>query len=246
MPPFHHHVRGQRDGITPLFLPAGAVGSALALRHVAVCVAQRSRRRHPEVTPTSPTTPQAPSCPEALSWPHAQAPMRGLCAGSRVSPSGPLRTTTPHGPHTRTAAPGGHLAAFLPASGLCVSGPGGVGQYQCQRPSQRRPLATAALHQLRWLFPRDPRHALAWQARGAREAGVGGGRAGGGLPTICQSEFVTLFTPAALPAHDASGLHHSTYDDAAWPPGYGGVGCQYGVRPGHAAVPSPATPHTRR
>src|SRR6266851_9327897 len=55
------------------------------------------------------------------------------------------------------------------------------GTYQCQRASQRRPLAPAALHQLRWLFPRDPRHALAWQARGAREAGVGGGRAGGGL-----------------------------------------------------------------
>src|SRR5215831_20949553 len=67
-----------------------------------------------------------------------------------------------------------------------------------------------------------------------------------GLPTICQPEFVTLFTPAALPVHDASGWHHSTYDDAAWPPGYGGVGRQYGVRPGHAAVPSPATPHTRR
>ena len=40
MPPFHHHIRGQRDGITPLFLPAGAVGSALALLHVALCVAQ--------------------------------------------------------------------------------------------------------------------------------------------------------------------------------------------------------------
>src|SRR5713101_4057043 len=92
MPLFHHHVRGQRDGITPLFLPAGAVGSALALLHVALCLAQRSRRRHPEVTPASPTTPQAPSCPEALSWPHAQAPLRGLCAGSRVSPSGPLET----------------------------------------------------------------------------------------------------------------------------------------------------------
>ena len=40
MPPFHHHIRGQRDGITPLALPAGAVGSALALLHVAFCVAQ--------------------------------------------------------------------------------------------------------------------------------------------------------------------------------------------------------------
>src|SRR5712691_9204514 len=60
MPPFHHHGRGQRDGITPLFLPAGAVGSTLALLHVALCVAQRARRRPPEAPPASPTTPQAP------------------------------------------------------------------------------------------------------------------------------------------------------------------------------------------
>jgi len=40
MLPFHHHERGQRDGITPLFLPVGAVGSALAVLHVACCLAQ--------------------------------------------------------------------------------------------------------------------------------------------------------------------------------------------------------------
>src|SRR5215813_5169198 len=66
-----------------------------------------------------------------------------------------------------------------------------------------------------------------------------------GLPTICQAKFVTFFTPSALWAHNESGLHHSTYDDVAWPSGYAGVGRQYCVRPGHAAVPSPVTPHTR-
>src|SRR4029453_10552370 len=66
-----------------------------------------------------------------------------------------------------------------------------------------------------------------------------------GLPTICQSEFVTFFTPSARPAHNEFGWHHSVYDDAAWPSGYAGVGRQYCVRPGHAAAPSPATPHTR-
>ena len=40
MPPFHHHERGQRNGIPPLFLPVGAVGSALAVLHVACCLAQ--------------------------------------------------------------------------------------------------------------------------------------------------------------------------------------------------------------
>ena len=66
-----------------------------------------------------------------------------------------------------------------------------------------------------------------------------------GLPTICQAEFVTFFAPSTRPAHNEFGWHHSPYDDAAWPSGYAGVGRQYGVRPGHAAAPSPATPHTR-
>ena len=65
-----------------------------------------------------------------------------------------------------------------------------------------------------------------------------------GLPTICQAEFVTFFAPSALRAHNESGWHHNTYDDAAWPSGYAGVGRQYCVRPGHAAVPSPVTPYT--
>src|SRR5215510_8078346 len=68
---------------------------------------------------------------------------------------------------------------------------------------------------------------------------------GQGLSTICQPQFITLFPPSARPAHDESGSHHSTSDDAAWPRGYAAVGCQYCVRPAHDAAPSPATPHTR-
>src|SRR5437870_13207340 len=70
MPPFHHHGRGQRDGIPPLFLPVGAVGSALAVLHVAGCLAQSSRRRRPAATRAHTTIPQAPLGPEALSWPY--------------------------------------------------------------------------------------------------------------------------------------------------------------------------------
>ena len=47
-----------------------------------------------------------------------------------------------------------------------------------------------------------------------------------GLPPICQAEFVTFFAPSALPAHNESSWHHSTYDDAAWPSGYAEVGRQ--------------------
>ena len=57
---------------------------------------------------------------------------------------------------------------------------------------------------------------------------------------ICQ-----IFTLSTRPAHDESGWHHSTCDDATWPSGYAEVDRQYCVRPGHAAVPSPATPHIR-
>src|SRR4030095_6177114 len=39
-----------------------------------------------------------------------------------------------------------------------------------------------------------------------------------------------IFTPSARPAHDESGSHHSTYDDAAWPSGYAAVGRPYCLR----------------
>src|SRR3989454_5629055 len=128
MPPFHYHGRGQRDGIPPLFLPVGAVGSALAVLPVACCLAQSSRRRRPEATRAHTTIPQAPSGPEALSWPHPQAPLRGLCAGSCAASTGALRPTTPHRLHAWPPAPGGHVVAFLPVSNLCVSGLGGARQ----------------------------------------------------------------------------------------------------------------------
>src|SRR5262249_10099484 len=54
-----------------------------------------------------------------------------------------------------------------------------------------------------------------------------------------------IFTPSARPAHDEAGWHHSMCDDATWPSGYAAVDRQCCVRPGHAAVPSPATPHRR-
>jgi transposase-like protein len=40
---------------------------------------------------------------------------------------------------------------------------------------------------------------------------------GEGLSTICQLQFIKFFPPSARPAHDESGSHHSTSDDAAWP-----------------------------
>src|SRR4029434_1443727 len=65
--------------------------------------------------------------------------------------------------------------------------------------------------------------------------GLGNLRANG-LPTICQPECVTFFAPSALPAHNASGWHHSTYDDAAWPSEYAAVYPQRCVRLAHVVV----------
>src|SRR5882724_8821318 len=56
-------------------------------------------------------------------------PFPGL---TRTPPCAACEQAHEHGPHARTAAPSGHLAAFLPASGLCISGLGGMGQSQCQ------------------------------------------------------------------------------------------------------------------
>src|SRR3989454_7422096 len=173
MPPFHHHGRGQRDGIPPLFLPVGAVGSALAVLHVACCLAQSSRRRRPEATRAPTPIPQAPSGPEALSWPYPHAPLRGLCAGSCAAPTGALRPTTPPRLHAGPPAPGGHVVAFLPAAPLCLSGLGGAGQSPCQWASQRWTMAPAAWHGRWWLFPRDPRDAVAWQACRVLRTGCG-------------------------------------------------------------------------
>src|SRR5712691_360992 len=113
-----------------------------------------------------PTTPEPPG-------PRARIPAARLPA-------------TPYRAHAGTAAPGGDLFPLLPRCPLRLSGLGRAGQSQCQWASQRWPVAPAVLHGLWGLFPRDPRHAVAWQARGAREAGVGGGRTGGGLGHPCR------------------------------------------------------------
>src|SRR2546425_11567954 len=165
MPPFHHHGRGQRDGIPPLFLPVGAVGSALAVLHVACCLAQSSRRRRPEATRAPTPIPQAPSGPEALSWPYPHAPLRGLCAGSCAAPTGALRPTTPHRLPARTPPCRGHFAPFLSPSHMVVSGVDGPWPHPSQRPSKWRSLASAVLSHVSRLLSGDPGHAHAWAAR---------------------------------------------------------------------------------
>src|SRR4030095_13170221 len=96
-------------------------------------------------------------------------------------PPPPAVPAPPYCAHARTAAPGGHLAAFLPQCHLRLSGLGGLGQLVRQRASEWWPLAAMLLHGLRGLFSGDARHASPWQARRARPASVGRGRVGGRL-----------------------------------------------------------------
>src|SRR6266851_3602621 len=114
-------VRGLCHGITPLFLPADVPGTPLALHHAAFCLAKRVSRRGSEAIPASAATAPALSRPEAVSWSHPQAPLCRLCAGPRIRPPTARLPATPHRVHAGTAAPSGHLAAFLPASHLCLS-----------------------------------------------------------------------------------------------------------------------------
>src|SRR5215467_13467395 len=131
------------------------------------------------------TTPRPAKAPRKRS--HDLKPFPGL---TREPPCAACVPATPPRAQARPPAPGGHVVALLPPYQLRLSGLGRVGQYQCQRSPQRRPLAPAALQQLWRLLPGDPWHAVAWQARGAREAGVGGGRAGGGLGHPCRGPRV--------------------------------------------------------
>jgi hypothetical protein len=128
----------------------------------------------------------------------ASTPLPGLthkppCAAcEHATASRPQAPCAPpsHHLHTRTPPRGEHLVPLLSRSCLSLWRLARAGQYHVQRASQRRPLATAALHELWRLLPRDPRHPVAWQARGAREARVGGGRAGGRLGHSCRSPGV--------------------------------------------------------
>src|SRR6266851_7003606 len=131
-PHFTTCVRGLCRGITPLFLPDDVPGTPLALRHAAFCLAKRVSRRGSEAIQASAATAPALSRPEAVSWSHPQAPLCRLCAGPRIRPPTARLPATPPRVHAGTAAPSGHLAAFLPASHLCLSGLGGAGQSQCQ------------------------------------------------------------------------------------------------------------------
>ena len=191
-----------------------------------------------------------PPAPAPVAHPPTSLHRLLACPQSRLVPGVNTRPP-PHPPSHPLPPPTRRSRVIDTARPCCPHAAGddrgglGLGNGRANGPPPRCSLASVPLYWRYRVFFGTPRDDLSGPT-GVR--GADGPRAGGlsrGLPTICQPQFVTFFTPSARPAHDASGLHHSRCDDAAWPPGYAAVGRQYCVRPGHAAAPSPATPYTR-
>src|SRR2546425_10347113 len=107
MPPFHHHGRGQRDGITPLFLPAGAGGSALALLHVACC-SMRGPAGTPQTSKGSPSLSHHPASPPVPRSPFLASPTSPIATRVSTPPRLALR---PPALHHLTSSPRADAAA---------------------------------------------------------------------------------------------------------------------------------------
>jgi hypothetical protein len=107
---------------------------------------RRKRRREPTPFAGLTTKPHCDAC-EHGTTPHPHAPAAPAPA---------------HGAHAGATTAGGHFYPFLPEPGLCLSGLGWLGESPCQRASQWRSLAAAAVCRLSSLFSRDPRHDLSW------------------------------------------------------------------------------------
>ena len=116
----------------------------------------------PEPTPPLPKRHREPPPFAGLTTkPHCDA-----CAATQCpSPTDPLSPATPHRATRGRRRQVDTSTPFLPEPGLCLSGLGRLGQSPRQWPSQWWSLAAAAVCRLSRLFSRDPRHALAWQAR---------------------------------------------------------------------------------
>jgi RNA polymerase sigma factor (sigma-70 family) len=66
---------GLCHGIAPVFLPADAAGTPVALHHAALYLVKRASRRGSEAIPASAAAAQALQRLEAISWPHPPAPL---------------------------------------------------------------------------------------------------------------------------------------------------------------------------
>jgi hypothetical protein len=104
IPPFHYRARGLGHDSTPVFLPAGGLGTPVAVCHAARCLAQprcsgtgKARPAHQAATSTLQgaqavcgSHPQAPLCPVRARSSAPRAP--ALCA-ARSDTAAPVRLT---------------------------------------------------------------------------------------------------------------------------------------------------------
>ena len=177
--PFTTGVKGLCHGIPPRCLPARADRLGVVVSDALLVVAIGARSRSTDTIHASAATTQTLHSAQTLYGSHPQAPLRRLCASDRSPQASAAFSSTPEDRlNPWTSAPRQHLMLFLSRCGLSLWRLGGAGQSPCQRASQRRPLAPAALHQLWRLCARNARDAVSWQARRARLAGVGHGCSG--------------------------------------------------------------------
>src|SRR5262245_36717279 len=114
MSPFHHHGRGQRDGLTPLLRPSWCCwifsGCAACCIMPGPAVTPQTSRDHPSAChhPASALGSRSPFLASPTS-PTARPVRRQLCRAHR-RPAPP----TPHRLHAWPPASGGHVGALLP------------------------------------------------------------------------------------------------------------------------------------
>src|SRR4029453_271304 len=180
--PFTTSVRGLCHGIESRCLPARADRPGVVVSHALLVVAIGARSRSTATTHARDATTQTLHSAPTLSGAHPQAPLRCLCTNDQRPQASPAVSSPPED-HLNpwTSAPCRHLAPLLSRCGLSLWRLGRVGQSPGQWSSQWRSLAPVALHRLQRVFSGNPWHAVAWQARRARPAGMGGGGVGGRL-----------------------------------------------------------------
>src|SRR5215831_7921586 len=181
MPPYQPVVRGLCHDSTPFLLSACGVGTAVVLCDAACCLAQPRRQGPASASRGGTHQAQAHPLPRAptVCRPDTQTALCPVCARSRASPRATAGATRADAPNPPPPSHGGHLQALLSPCRRSLSRLAGLGQSAGQWPSQWWPLAAVPVYLVQKLRSGAPRHHLSWQAGGAREAGVGGGRAGG-------------------------------------------------------------------
>src|SRR5262249_25340222 len=145
---------GGYHAATPLRLPAGGLGTPVAVGHAVCCLAQPMRVGTGHASQAHPAVASTLQGAQAVCRPHPQAPLCPGCARDNTSPAS--RSPAPRSDAAAASPPpqGRYLTALLSPYGLALARLAGAGEPPCQRPSQWRALAPKPPHPVhRPFFP---------------------------------------------------------------------------------------------